>query len=175
MRLNVSTIPAITDTGATLHEQMDVVADYMSASFLGKIHPNDSTENAQKMRFPLELSLSYLTDIDFVVNELVAAYHNKCAPFHHCSPPCPEAPAVVIPTWDAERYAKRLPKAPTMPTADQQETLDLRYPGLPGALHECSQPTLVVDKYGVVLAWLLPKCLPERLQVGLRLCYIFTC
>jgi hypothetical protein len=72
-------------------------------------------------------------------------------------------------TWDATRYADKLPKKPlnsgTKASNDKENSLKEQHVPLNGVT--ASMPCIIVDMQGIILAWHLPGILTSSRQVGL--------
>ena len=74
-------------------------------------------------------------------------------------------------TWDATRYAAKLPKNPAKPGTkaldDREAKLKQQYKLLDEAT--ASAPYIVIDMQGIILVWYLPGILSNSRWVGLLL------
>jgi hypothetical protein len=77
-----------------------------------------------------------------------------------------DALVVTLKDWDAQRYDASLPKKPTGRNEPDEERMTQRYP-LDDEYKDrlISEPAIIVDQHGRIVAWYLPGALAKSRQV----------
>lgn len=146
--------------------ETDLLSEYLIRRFEWIMDPKGA-QPLPPVNFPVHVTV----EAERILVQLKQAMGNQSKPSTICHPDSRliDIPTTVQVSWDAVRYSDRISPKCNGQNASFEEQMKRNFPPIMDPAVLCpEEPTVIVDRHHVVLAWYLPFALTRSRQVRLK-------